>query len=212
MTDSKYKMRLVGSGMMKVNEIKKNPNNWRMHPKYQSVAMEGVLEEIGWTERLMVNKTTGNLVNGHMRLEVAIQNGEEEVPVDFVELTEEEEKLALATHDPLAMMAVTDRKKHQSLLDNIDDESGKLAKLLEMYKEKESSFGSEVNLIEDMELIAFEGYDYIVLVFRNQLDWVSALDLLKIKKVRIPVNAQGQEKIGLGRVVEGTKILELIRR
>jgi hypothetical protein len=170
--------------------------------------MDGVLDQLGWTERIMVNKNTGRIINGHMRYELAVKKGEAQVPVDFVDLTEEEEALALATHDPIASMTVTDRQKHKELLSNIVDESEKLDRLLSMYDEKEKTLESRADLITDMELAAFEGYDYIVLLFKNQLDWVTALDKLGIEKARIVVNSKGQEKIGLGRVIDGGKFLE----
>ena len=208
-TDSKsYELRIVESKWVPITEIKKHPNNWRVHPKYQMEIMDGVLDQLGWTERLMVNVNTGRLINGHMRYELAIKKGETEVPVDFVDLSEEEEAMALATHDPIASMAVTDRQKHEQLLDNIVDESEKLDRLLSMYDEQEKSVGSQLELVTDMELTAFEGYDYIVLLFKNQLDWITALDKLGVQKGRISINAKGQEKTGLGRVIDGSKFLE----
>ncbi len=61
----------------------------------------------GWVQSVIVNKRTGFVLDGHLRVALAITAGER-VPVVFVDLSEEEESLILATLDPLAAMAVTD--------------------------------------------------------------------------------------------------------
>lgn len=85
-----------------------NPYNWRVHSGYQKAAMAEVLDRVGWLDRVKVNVTTGHVVNGHMRIDVAMKRGET-VPVDYVELDEEEERLALLTYDPIGALAGEDR-------------------------------------------------------------------------------------------------------
>lgn len=210
--DNRFKLRIVDSGMVRVTDIKRNKKNWRKHPKYQKELMGAILKQTGYTERLMVNRVTGNLINGHMRYDVAIENGEEEVPVDWVDLTPEEEEMELATHDPISMFAVSDRIQHKALLAGIDDEDGALERLLSMYdtEDRDDTTGA-VKLMDDMELAAFEGYDYVVLLFKNQLDWITILDKLNVEKARIAINLKGQDKSGLGRVVDGRKVLEMLK-
>ena len=84
-----------------------NPKNWRIHPKAQQDALAGVLAEVGWVQDIIVNKRTGFVVDGHARVALAISAGER-VPVVYVDLSENEEALILATLDPLSAMAVTD--------------------------------------------------------------------------------------------------------
>ena len=69
--------------------------------------MAGVLAEVGWVQDIIVNKRTGFVVDGHARVALAISAGER-VPVVYVDLSENEEALILATLDPLSAMAVTD--------------------------------------------------------------------------------------------------------
>lgn len=65
--------------------------------------------------------------------------------------------------------------------------------------------------IEKMELEPYENYDYIVLMFRNTNDWLNALQELDIKKVEFG-DVQGKKpKIGLGRVIDGTRILQRLQ-
>lgn len=102
-----WRNRIVGNGEEDPEQLLANPKNWRIHPKGQQKALEGILKEVGWVQQVIVNRTTGFVVDGHARVAMAISRGEM-VPVVYVELSEEEETLVLATLDPLAAMAGTD--------------------------------------------------------------------------------------------------------
>lgn len=103
-------------------ELQANPKNWRTHPPAQLDALEATLNEVGWISSIIVNETTGNMIDGHARVELAIRRGESTVPVGFVSLTEDQEALALATYDPIAAMAGTDVS---ALGDLVEEVSGK---------------------------------------------------------------------------------------
>ena len=98
-----------------------NPKNWRRHPKYQQEAMTNVFNEIGWIQDIIVNKTTGNIIDGHMRAELAVKNKEKLVPVKYVELSEDEERQALITYDPLSALAEQDNETLKQLLGDISN-------------------------------------------------------------------------------------------
>jgi hypothetical protein len=93
-----------------------HPYNWRIHAGHQRAAMEAALSEIGWAGVVLVNDVTGNVLDGHLRVDLAIQAQEPAVPVLHLEATEEQEKLILATYDPLGALAVADRAKLTELL------------------------------------------------------------------------------------------------
>ena len=119
-----WRSRILGSGTEDPTQLLANPRNWRTHPGQQRMALRGSLEIVGWVQQVLVNKTTGHVVDGHARVEEAISRGEAEVPVLYVELTEEEEALVLATLDPIAAMALPDDARLQELLADVtvDDE------------------------------------------------------------------------------------------
>lgn len=56
-------------------------------------ALKNSLERFGTATPLIVNKTTGNLVSGHQRLNVLKQMGETETEVVLIEVSSEKEKL-----------------------------------------------------------------------------------------------------------------------
>lgn len=118
----KYANRIVSSGIMNPADIKANPQNWRKHPASQGKALDEVLGTVGWIQEVIINKTTGNLIDGHLRVETAIKNKETEIPVKYVELTEDEERIALATFDPISAMAEQDADMLKQLLADIESE------------------------------------------------------------------------------------------
>src|SRR3990172_1303597 len=81
----------------RASELTENPQNWRRHPRQQTVALETALREVGWAGALLYNEVTGRLIDGHLRREVA---GDAEVPVLIGSWTEEQERLILASLDP----------------------------------------------------------------------------------------------------------------
>lgn len=108
-------------------ELAPNPNNWRSHPKHQTDALRDVINEVGWAGALLYNEQTGRLVDGHARKSVVTG---EKVPVLIGSWTEEQEKLILATLDPLAGMAGTDQNKLDELLSEISCKSESVQQLL----------------------------------------------------------------------------------
>lgn len=115
-----FRNRIVGSGTANPKELKANPLNWRKHPQLQQKAMKDVLDNVGWIQDVIINKTTGRLIDGHLRVETALKNGETEIPVKYVELTEDEEKTALATFDPISAMAEQDSAILKQLVEGLE--------------------------------------------------------------------------------------------
>jgi hypothetical protein len=85
---------------------------------------------VGWVQQVMVNRTTGHVVDGHARVEEAISRGEPSVPVLYVELSEEEEGLVLATLDPIGAMAERDTARLDALLAEVSVDDAGLRRLL----------------------------------------------------------------------------------
>ena len=73
---------------------------------------------------MVVNRRTGHLVDGHLRAQLAAEQGEGNVPVLFVDLDLPEERLVLASLDPLASLAVPDVDQLRALLDDLPDVEG----------------------------------------------------------------------------------------
>lgn len=82
--------------------------------------MEAALDTVGWIQQVIVNVTSGRVIDGHMRIESAIKHDEATVPVLYVELTDDEERAALASLDPLSAMAVIDAEQLFALTESLE--------------------------------------------------------------------------------------------
>ncbi len=123
--------RIKGYGEEPPGQLVPNPKNWRTHPKAQEAALGALLREIGLTQNVIVNKRTGRLVDGHLRVALAIRDKQPTVPITYVDLNEEQEALALASFDPVAGMAEANKEALASLLSGVKIEAPAVRDMLE---------------------------------------------------------------------------------
>ena len=130
---TEWRNRIVGEGEQPASQFVANPANWRVHPQNQRDAMRGALNEVGWVQRVIVNRRTGYLLDGHERVWQALQNGDAPVPYVEVDLDEAEEAYVLATLDPIGAMAQADKEQLDALLREVQSgEAGVQAMLAEV--------------------------------------------------------------------------------
>jgi len=120
-TPDHWRNRIVGMGEEAPDQLLANVKNWRIHPKNQQDALSGVLNSVGWVTGVIVNKRSGTIVDGHLRAALSISRNEPTIPVIYVDLTEAEEALILATLDPISAMAATDADKLRELMELVRD-------------------------------------------------------------------------------------------
>jgi hypothetical protein len=125
-----WQSRIVDQGEVDPAELKANPQNWRKHPEAQMKALAGVLAEVGFVQNVIVNRRTGRLVDGHARVAAALEQGAKKIPVVYVDLSEQEEEVVLASLDPLAGMATKDGRKLKDLLSTAEANSAALRAML----------------------------------------------------------------------------------
>lgn len=125
-----------------------NPLNWRMHPKGQVDALEGLLKQVGWVQRIIVNQRTGHVVDGHARVELALRRSEQRVPVVYVDLSADEERLVLAALDPIGGLATTDADKLAELLQDVSAQDAGLQALLDDLARQIGAGVGEIDLPE----------------------------------------------------------------
>jgi hypothetical protein len=126
-----WRNRICGHGMEAPDQLLANPQNWRVHPQFQQDNLQAVLDRVGWVQQVLVNQRTGHMVDGHLRVMLAMKNNEPTLPVTYVDLDEEEEALILATLDPISSLAVTDAGILRDLVADIQLEDGPLKLLLD---------------------------------------------------------------------------------
>jgi hypothetical protein len=122
--------RIVGHGEESPDQLLANPLNWRIHTKLQQAVLTDELEGVGWVQTVTVNQRTGHMVDGHLRVELALTAGAPMVPVTYVDLSDSEEKRVLATLDPIGAMAMPDPDKLDQLLQGIEEVGENTKKML----------------------------------------------------------------------------------
>lgn len=126
-----WRNRITGHGEEAPDQLLANPRNWRVHPKAQQEALAAVLDQVGWVQDVIVNQRTGHIVDGHARIALAISKLEPTVPVVYIDLDEAEERLILASLDPLSAMATTDHDAMRELLAEISVDDDALLAMFE---------------------------------------------------------------------------------
>jgi hypothetical protein len=115
---AQWRNRIVEHGFESPEQLLANPKNWRIHPAVQQDQLGDMLERVGWVAEVVVNRTSGFVVDGHLRVAMAISAGEVDVPVSYVELSDAEEDLVLASLDPVSALAIADPEVLNRLLDS----------------------------------------------------------------------------------------------
>jgi hypothetical protein len=155
-----WQNRIVGEGEVAAGELVPHPRNWRKHPQRQGELLAATLGGVGWVQRVIVNRRTGRMLDGHLRAELARKQGAKTpVPVVYVDLSEDEERTVLATLDPIAGMAIADEATLAGLVRSIEDAdlrsvAGTIAQTLNVdvtapeFREYDESIEDEVEMIE----------------------------------------------------------------
>ncbi len=142
MTKSKWINRIVGHDEVAPDQLLANPLNYRIHPAQQQSALSGSLDNLGWIQEVLVNKNTGHVIDGHLRIQLALRNDEKLIPVTYLDLTEDEEKLALLSLDTIAAMAAIDKEQLDNLLTQVNSDDTRIQEFLH-------NLAEENNLIDD---------------------------------------------------------------
>lgn len=125
-----WQNRILRYGEESPDQLLAHPDNFRIHPKLQQDTLSGALTEIGWIAPVIVSESSGRVIDGHLRIELAISRNEPTVPVAYVSLTEDEERLALATFDPIGALAAQDQEKLDELLAGLETSNEHLVQFM----------------------------------------------------------------------------------
>jgi len=218
---SQFRDRIVEVKKVKSRELLDNEGNWRLHPDAQRETMTGVLNEVGKADVLLAyysarheNKLT--LFDGHLRKAL---DPDEEWTVAITDLTDEEADKMLLVLDPLAAMAEMNKARLLDLTDRVNTDDLMVRELLRKMEleaqrisdEDEDGEGEKKEKTGPaaMELMPFEHYDYVLLMFKNELDWLAAVDTLGLER---RADLRKTNKIGLCRVISGKQVVERIQQ
>ena len=196
-----------------IKELKPYQKNAKKHPKTQVEQIANSIKEFGFTQPVLIDKDN-NVVAGHGRVLGAKKAGLKEVPTLCLDdLTEEQIKAYRLADNKLNESGWDDGLLKQSL-EEIEEIN------MDLFGFSEDAIESDMLEVEpDVPFteVLNEENNYIVLKFDNKVDWLNAMGMLGIQKVRaLPTKKGGNrksfgERAGVGRVIDGVKALERLR-
>ena len=197
---------------VRAGDLRPCPWNWRDHPPEQREALEAILAEVGFAGAGLARELEDGsleLIDGHMRAELDL---DQEMPVLILDVTEEEAKKILATHDPLGAMSTDNVEARRRLLEEIDAEEASLRKMIaDMLAatpadDEEGGRGGKTDLggPVEMELRPHEHYDYVIVLARTTQEWNRLVELLDLQTIR------RRGRIGAARGLPAEKLIELL--
>lgn len=192
--------------------IAPNPKNARKHPARQRRAFADLYDEVGWVGALIYNERTKRLIDGHLRLQEAIERNMESVPVLVCDIDETKENLALLFRDRVGEIAEWDIAMQNALAESVDVQSEDLAALLGVNGDDSDDGGAvkkaDIDDKHQVGLVAGEHYDYVVLLCRTKNDHLALTSFLGLGQERSAFSPH----VALGRAAWADKILEAIER
>lgn len=138
----KWANRIVGMGTTKGDQLLAHPMNYKIHTAMQQDAMRGVLDEVGWIDTVKVNQRTGFLVDGHMRVALAMREApDDDIPVTYLDLPDDLELKALAYFDPIGYLYFTsDTEKLEEILTQVEEQDQALQRVIGDLAKQEKLF------------------------------------------------------------------------
>jgi len=118
MSDHPFRNSIIESGMIRAGDVLINPLNPRRHPQEQREVVKASIEEFGWVKRIIINKRTGELVDGEERIWEALASPEGEdtlVPYDMIDASEQEQNRIIMVLDRSSEMAIYDKERIEEL-------------------------------------------------------------------------------------------------
>lgn len=144
MANGQWKNRILGSDEVAPDDLLANPLNWRVHPKHQQDALKGVIDEVGFVSPVLVQAGTDVVVDGHMRVTLALRDNIATIPVIYLDLDDNEVNTILATFDPLSALAATDAAQLDALLREVSTSDAAVMQML-------------ADLAEEAGVVSFDG-------------------------------------------------------
>lgn len=194
---------------MNINDLKTYERNAKVHTEEQIEQIKESIRQFGMNDPIAIWRNN-EIIEGHGRLIACQELGIKEVPVLRLDgLSDKDRKAYMLAHNKITMNTEFDERLLELELLNLDVDMSKLGFNVEQDLETEKKEKERDRRIESMELKAFEHYDYVVFIFKNQMDWLNIINEFDIKKVDAGYGKT--KKIGVGRVIDGKRLLEKIR-
>lgn len=201
MEDKKVEHKKIEVVFISVMELKPAKYNPRRMGRDALNVLKNNLIKFGFVDPLVVNKDM-TIIGGHQRFKASLELGFKEVPCVILDLSPQDERILNLALNKIGgdwdfdkLLEIFREFKIDTLTSGFTDTE--ISKLLD--KEQKKKLVPEY----DISPRIMEEYNYIVLFFKNRLDFQVATEHfgLKIEK------EDARENIGLGKVIDGADYL-----
>jgi hypothetical protein len=203
----KKSIEIIQLPLSKLKPYAKNP---RVNQDSVPFVMESI-EQFGFLVPIVIDLDY-TIVAGHTRYEAAKRLGITEVPCVVADHLNAEQLEAFRLADnKVGENSLWHIPLLQDVMKNIttiDMSALGFIDVSEALNNKIKGSKEDEKILEKMELMAFEHYDYLVFVFATTLDWVRACEIFDIKKMDVTYGKY--KKQGIGRIVLGKRLFEYI--
>jgi hypothetical protein len=197
--------------LVKISEVKPNPKNPRVikDGKFQKL-VKSIQEFPDMLNKrpLIVFTDVDNkyvVLGGNMRLKACKEIGLKEIPIIIADEWTEEQKNEFLIKDNVGFGEWDwDSLANEWDVEKLDDWGLDLPIDLDAIKETKDI--PDIGEIEFSEELLLE-HNYIVLYFDNAMDWEVAQEVYGLNKVKSKTSAEGTQKIGIGRVINGKNFI-----
>lgn len=192
----------------KIEDLKPADYNPRKIGVREKMELTKSLKKFDFVQPIVVNvnpKRMNVIVGGHQKVKIAKELGHKTVPCVEVNLDEKQEKeLNLRLNKNGGefdndLLAKLDKEMLLSV-GFLDKELNKAFAGLEEGIDNEEEFSSEV----------LEENNYLVFTFDNSVDWLAVSDAFKLKSMNALDSKTDYRRKGIGRVIDGKKLLDLL--
>lgn len=206
---------------LNVNDLKPYGKNARKHEKKDIEAIAKSIEEFGFDDPIGVWSDDNIIVEGHGRLLAAKRLGMSQVPVIRLDhLTDEQRRAYALAHNRTAELSAWFDELVKSEIADIENIDMTMFGF-DLDDVTESEAERIVNSEEpgEVEFAQFvdEVSQYIVLKFTNEADWNNAISMFGLQQVKTySTRKDGKQNgvgcMGLGRVIDGAKAIQMIEQ
>lgn len=207
-----------------LTELKQDPHNFRKHNDRNVGAIKAAIQEVG-TARSIVIDENDEIMAGNATVRAAQQAGVEKVRIIDAEGDEiiavrrsgltawQKKRLALADNRA-ADLAEWDESEIEAAFQSdpsLFDELFTTEELsdigVDLEDDEEAPSKAEIPFTREL----MEAQNYVVFCFNNEFDWNVVAEHFGIQTVAALDSREGYERMGLGRVGDPQRLIDLIR-
>lgn len=204
--------KLIKTKISKLTDLRPHPDNPKVHPDWQVEKLGARIISKEKYNQQIVTDESGLILKGVGRWLALKDRGYDQVEHGVIDGLTEEEKLAVIIADNKIISTIWDTGKlidKLPKLHNIGLDTGFNEKeVKQMLMNMKTPMLQEQEQTYDMSPRLYESYNYILLFFKNDIDFLYASQMIGLKKM---ADRKKPDKVGVYRAVDGISAIKKIQ-